>query len=199
MPYKNIDPTIWGPYLWKFMHYLTLAYPDKPTEDDKNNLFNFFDSVKEIIPCEKCRYNFKKHLDLSPLTEEILEDNVEVVKWLYNIHNNVNKSLDKPNLSYEDFIKEYTITSSYTSILNKNNTPDKTLEDIKIELRKELREEIKEELKQELIKDEKIVNKNNDKNNDKNNIINTIKNNKLLLLIIMVAILAILIYINKKY
>jgi hypothetical protein len=193
MPYKNIDPTIWGPYLWKFMHYLTLAYPDNPTEDDKNNLFNFFDSVKEVIPCEKCRHNFQVHLETSPLTEEILEDNVKVVKWLYNIHNNVNKALNKPILPYDDFIKEYTITSNTS---NTSNTPDKTLEEIKKELREELRKELREEVKLELIK-ETDKNVKEPKNNI--NIIDTIKNNKLILLIIIFVILAILIYINKKY
>jgi hypothetical protein len=199
MPYKNIDPTIWGPYLWKFMHYLTLAYPDNPTDADKDNLYNFFDSIKEVIPCEKCRYNFQVHLETTPLSEEILMDNVEVIKWLFNLHNKVNASLEKPILSYDDFIKDYTISKTPESktlesktleskTLESNNiNPDKTLEEIK----RELKEEIKQELNRE----------NNKENNTytNNNIFDMIKNNKLVLVIIMFVILAVLIYINKKY
>jgi hypothetical protein len=187
MPYKNIDPTIWGPHLWKFMHYLTLAYPDNPTEDDKNNLYNFFDSIKEVLPCEKCRYNFKSHLDATPLSEEILEDNVEVIKWLFNLHNKVNESLKKPLLSYDDFIRDYTITSKKDIIpttTTNNINPDKTLEEIKKELREELKQEIK-------LKETK-----------KNNIyifLDKLKNNIFYLLILLIIILTIIVYLNKKF
>ena len=29
-------PDVWGPHGWKFIHYVTLGYPDKPTKEDKN-------------------------------------------------------------------------------------------------------------------------------------------------------------------
>lgn len=112
MPYKNIDPKIWGSHLWKFMHFVTLSYPEKPTDDEKSRLYNFFHTIQTILPCEKCRYNFKSHLDKYPLTDEILDDNVKVIKWLFNIHNKVNILTGKRAITYDEFIKIYSVKSS---------------------------------------------------------------------------------------
>ena len=105
MPYKNINPEIWGPNLWKFLHFLTLSYPENPSEEEQNRVFDFLTSLHEILPCEKCRNNFNKHL--TTLSDAILKDNVLLVKWLFNVHNDVNKSNNKDVLDYNHFIDLY--------------------------------------------------------------------------------------------
>ena len=57
MPYKNIKPDLWGPHLWRFLHYLSLSYPSNPTDEEKEIMLNFIESLQEVLPCEKCRYN----------------------------------------------------------------------------------------------------------------------------------------------
>jgi hypothetical protein len=37
---QNINPNIWGTHGWTFMHYITLAYPENPSEEDKKNDFS---------------------------------------------------------------------------------------------------------------------------------------------------------------
>ena len=37
-----MDPKIWGPPGWFFIHSVTLVYPDNPTETEKNNFKRFF-------------------------------------------------------------------------------------------------------------------------------------------------------------
>jgi hypothetical protein len=105
MPYKNIDPNLWGPSLWNFLHYLSLAYPENPTTDEQEIVYNFLASTQKIIPCEKCRKNFLKHLDAMEV--EVLTSRTNFVRWLYNVHNLVNKDTGKPNFSYDEFIKKY--------------------------------------------------------------------------------------------
>lgn len=105
MPYKNIDPKLWGPSLWTFLHYLSLAYPENPTIDEQEEVFNFLASMQKIIPCEKCRKNFLKHLD--SMEVEVLTTRENFVRWLYNIHNLVNADNGKRNFSYDEFIKKY--------------------------------------------------------------------------------------------
>ena len=68
MPYKNINPEIWGPSLWKFLHFLTLSYPENPSEEEQNRMFDFLTSLQEILPCEKCRNNFNE-IDVSELSK----------------------------------------------------------------------------------------------------------------------------------
>lgn len=103
----NIDPNIWGSNAWKFMHYITIAYPIQPNEEIKKNAYNFFMSLKYLLPCEKCRYNFGHHLQKHPLTNEILSSRDLLIDWLIGIHNDVNIDTGKPILIREQILKEY--------------------------------------------------------------------------------------------
>ncbi len=185
MPYKNISPTIWGPHLWKFMHYLTLSYPENPTEEDKDNLYNFFLTIQTVLPCEKCRYNFKSHLEKTPLTEEILSDNVKVIKWLFDIHNEVNKSTNKPVLLYDDFIKLYSSKPSETSVPTVESTQTiQTTQTTQSDQPK----------KQEINKETKGIFM------DKlDNLLEIGKNNKVVIVMSIIIIILIMVYLNKKY
>lgn len=107
MPTNNINPKQWGPQSWAFMHYVTLAYPDHPTNEEKENIKIFFNLVGKILPCDSCRQNFFKHMDLHPLTDEVVENQLNLVNWLINIHNEVNKMHGKEILTYDDVINIY--------------------------------------------------------------------------------------------
>ena len=39
-----MNPEVWGPPAWTFLHSITLAYPDNPSDIDKSNYENFFSS-----------------------------------------------------------------------------------------------------------------------------------------------------------
>jgi len=114
-----MDPKIWGPHAWFFMHAITLAYPDKPNKNDKDNIKGFFNYLGKVIPCHKCRNNFKNHLDKVPLNDKVLSSRENLVKWLIEIHNEVNEMTGKPRLDYktamENFINE---TRKNDSIFN---------------------------------------------------------------------------------
>jgi hypothetical protein len=102
-----MNPNIWGPHAWKFLHSITLIYPDNPSEQDKINMKTFFTSVGPILPCHKCRNNFGKHLIIFPLNLTALESREKLVKWLINIHNEVNKMTNQPLLTYEQVILNF--------------------------------------------------------------------------------------------
>jgi hypothetical protein len=107
MSINNISPTIWGPPGWKFLHYVTFAYPDKPTFDDKENYKTFFNSVGTILPCASCRGNYNSHLKKFPLDNTVLSSRQNIVLWLINIHNEVNKMYGKKIFTYDDVVKIY--------------------------------------------------------------------------------------------
>jgi hypothetical protein len=100
----NINPIVWGEHLWKFMHYLTLAYPDNPSIDEQNKFKKFFNMIGDYLPCEKCRINFDKHLEKYPLSDDILNSRFDLINWLINIHNEVNIMNNKPVFTYEKAI-----------------------------------------------------------------------------------------------
>ena len=55
---NSLQPQIWGPHGWKFIHYVSLGYPENPTINDKNFYKNFYYSLQDVLPCEKCRINY---------------------------------------------------------------------------------------------------------------------------------------------
>ena len=105
----NIDPLLWGPSLWKYLHYLTLSYPDSPSIEIQLKYKDFFLNLHNFIPCEKCRINYVRHLEELPLTDDILTSRNALIKWLFIIHNIVNKETGKRELKFNEFIEIYTI------------------------------------------------------------------------------------------
>jgi hypothetical protein len=100
-----MDPRTWGPHGWYFLHSTTFAYPDKPTKSEQNEIKRLFIEFKNTLPCITCRENYKKHLEKLPLTLKVLSCKTTLVNWLIDIHNEVNKMLKKPTLTYAQAIK----------------------------------------------------------------------------------------------
>ena len=86
---------IWGPPAWKFLHSVTFGYPIKPTVEKKEKYRQFFTSVGDILPCGACRDSYIKFIneDGTKLTDKVMDNRESLSKWLYKIHNKVNKKL----------------------------------------------------------------------------------------------------------
>ena len=110
---NSIKPDIWGPGGWKFIHYVSLGYPDKPNQADKLNYKNFYTSLQHILPCEKCAMNYSDNLTKYPIDDH-LQTKDTLVKWTIDIHNQVNNELNKNELNYDDALSLYTTESSDT-------------------------------------------------------------------------------------
>jgi len=106
---------IWGPQAWTFLHTITLNYPDNPTNQDKNNYYSFFSNLKHVLPCEKCKNHYNENFNKYNL-EQNLNSKDDLVKWLIDIHNEVNKSNDKKIWTYDEVYNEY------NNIYNPSNT-----------------------------------------------------------------------------
>lgn len=103
----NISPSLWGPHCWKFLHFVTLSYPDNPTEADKTSVKNFIFSLKNVLPCEKCRHHFHINLNTFPLTDKVISSRYNLINWLLSVHNEVNARNNKKQYTYQDLLKEY--------------------------------------------------------------------------------------------
>jgi len=49
--------SVWGPPMWHILHTLSFNYPVNPTKEQKEHYFNFYDNLKNILPCKYCRIN----------------------------------------------------------------------------------------------------------------------------------------------
>ena len=87
---KTIGPNVWGPHGWKFMHYVSLGYPQVPTENDKRNYKEFYSNLKNVLPCKTCAINYERNLTELPI-DNALQSRDSLVKWVIE---------DKPVLDY---------------------------------------------------------------------------------------------------
>lgn len=105
--YRNIDPKLWGSSAWHFLHYVTFAYPEKPTKIQKENMTNFFTNIGNVLPCESCRQNYVIELKNNPIK---VNSRDELVAWLVEIHNSVSKRTHSPQFTLEEIKKIYDVS-----------------------------------------------------------------------------------------
>jgi FAD-linked sulfhydryl oxidase len=98
-----MDPNIWGPGAWLFLHTITLNYPHEPTPTDKEDVREFFRLAGRLLPCFYCRENYAQHLKEYPIQ---VESKTDLVHWLIDIHNSANESLGKPVLSRQEAMEK---------------------------------------------------------------------------------------------
>ena len=109
--YKSGDgmlTSVWGPSLWHYLHTMSFNYPIKPTKEDKKYYKQFILSLKYVLPCKYCRINFKDNLKAVPLTSNSMKNRTNFSKWVYCLHEHINKMLKKKSgLSYCDVRERY--------------------------------------------------------------------------------------------
>jgi hypothetical protein len=109
-----MNPEIWGPNAWIFLHTITLNYPNNPSIYDKQYYKNFFMSLQTVLPCEWCSKNYKLHITKYPI-DNYLNSKKDLVTWLILIHNEVNEIFKKKKLNYNEVIE------IYKNLYNNNN------------------------------------------------------------------------------
>jgi hypothetical protein len=113
----NIDdeyglfPDTWGPHAWEFLHSVSFAYPKNPTTRDKKGYMKFFDSLKYVLPCTGCRKsygNFIVDKNELLLNDDVFENRDKLTKWVYDLHERVNKKLGKTyKITYDEVYEKY--------------------------------------------------------------------------------------------
>jgi len=92
---------VWGPGMWHYLHTMSFNYPTNPTIEDKQNYRNFILNLQNVLPCKFCRENFKLNVTVCPLTLSHLANRETFSKYVYTLHELVNKRLGKKSgLSY---------------------------------------------------------------------------------------------------
>jgi hypothetical protein len=94
----------WGPWGWKFLHYITFQFPEHPSLKEQESAEVFFIHLKDLLPCEKCRKHYSREILMHP---PATRSRTALSSWLVDLHNRINKRLKKPLFSYEQAEKEY--------------------------------------------------------------------------------------------
>ena len=100
--------TIWGPATWHLLHCISFNYPTHPTDVQKQQYRQFVLSLKNVIPCGKCRKNLTKNFAVLPLEDRHMASRDTFSRYIYDLHEVVNRMLHKTSgLSYESVRNTY--------------------------------------------------------------------------------------------
>ena len=210
---KCIDPNVdngmmtkvWGPTGWLFLHCVTFGYPyainpENPDHKYKKRDYKlFFEKLGDILPCKYCRDSYKEFIKEHPIDKH-LNKREDLCKWLYDIHNKVNKKLgvpdcDIPNFkevqqNYETFRAKCKKTTDEERIKNSNKgcvnpadgTPKKSIINIVNWVSGDITRRTEKSSNIDLL----------------NNLINYIKTNKYEVIFISIVIILLVLKYNKK-
>jgi len=113
----------WGNIVWYFFH--TLAYKLKDTESSHaSNLLEIFINICYNLPCPHCRKDAIYLLNKA--NTKIVSTKSDLIRFMWQFHNIVNRKLTKKNLTFEEHNVIYenanTIVAinTYVDMLNKS-------------------------------------------------------------------------------
>lgn len=106
MTYPSRFTEFFGPNLWKVMHAISFTYPENPTQEQVQQYKDFFQSLAPVIPCPGCGVHYKNYLEEHPLQ---LSNTESLSRWVYDLHDTVNKRNKKPSPSYEEIKNDYAV------------------------------------------------------------------------------------------
>ena len=100
--------SVWGPPLWHYLHTMSFNYPVNPTLEEKKHYMNFILNLRYVLPCKYCRMNLKTNFKQLPLKMCDMKNRETFSRYVYNLHELVNKMLHKnSNLTYCDVRERY--------------------------------------------------------------------------------------------
>ena len=100
--------TVWGPSMWHYLHTMSFNYPTNPTTRDKLHYRKFVLNLQNVLPCRHCRENLKNNFKARPLRLCDMENRDKFSRYIYNLHEIINKLLGKKSgLSYCDVRERY--------------------------------------------------------------------------------------------
>jgi hypothetical protein len=100
--------SVWGPALWHSLHTISFNYPTNPTQEERNNYRNFMLNLVNVLPCKYCRENLNKNYKVFPLKMECMKDRNSFSRYVYRLHERINKNLGKTSgLKYCDIRERY--------------------------------------------------------------------------------------------
>jgi len=102
----GLDPSIWGPHYWFFLHTIALNYPRWPNDVTKKKYYDFVQNIPMFLPVESIATHFSKLLDEYPI-KPYLDSRDSFIRWMHFIHNKINEHLEKRKISLSECFANY--------------------------------------------------------------------------------------------
>jgi len=121
MSNNGINTTYWGPHAWAFFFSsIAGSYPIKVDRSNKDHMKTvrgyktMLKSLQFTLPCVFCRHSFSGFLKELPM-EEYEHSRKSMMKWLYLVHDRVNKKLMKQERECLEAEKKKLLAKKLTS------------------------------------------------------------------------------------
>jgi hypothetical protein len=101
-----LDPKVWGPHYWFFLHTLVMTYPHHPNAVTKKKYYEFIQNLPLFLPVEEISGEFSKLIEKYPIAP-YLDNRDSFVRWMHFIHNKINEKLEKPQITLNEFFVNY--------------------------------------------------------------------------------------------
>ena len=102
----TLDSSVWGPHYWFVLLTMATSYPKHPNDVTKKKYYEFIQNLPLFMPSSAIGNNFSKLLDAFPVTP-YLDSRDSFIKWVHFIHNRINVSLKKEEISLHDALEIY--------------------------------------------------------------------------------------------
>uniref|UniRef100_A0A0K0DU75 Sulfhydryl oxidase n=1 Tax=Strongyloides stercoralis TaxID=6248 RepID=A0A0K0DU75_STRER len=87
-----VDKDELGRSTWKLLHTISVYYPEKPSQKNKEDVKRTIESLAEVYPCTHCAEDFRNDIKKNPIK---LDSRVELANWMCDAHNRVNEKIGK--------------------------------------------------------------------------------------------------------
>ena len=113
---NGMQTRVWGPAGWVFLHCIAQNYPEQPNLEQREHYRSFFRLVGTVLPCRYCRESYQQFINEPDtlLDDKVMQNRTTFSKWLYNVHNKINKKL-----GINDPITFKQVTDKYESFRSK--------------------------------------------------------------------------------
>jgi hypothetical protein len=103
---KYMDPSVWGPSYWFFLHNVAFNYPNYPTTIQKKIHYRLIHNFHEFLPNKTIAGLFVKMIEKYPVLP-YLDTQKDFIKWVWFIHNKINIRLDKPTITLSEHYQQF--------------------------------------------------------------------------------------------
>lgn len=116
------DSFDWGPAFWRILHGLAESaggYTDVNAQKDEQLLWkNLMINLPKTLPCDECRNHLKDYIVLHPIEIPESYDNLKhyVRLWYYELHEDVNRRLEKPSFPFENLAPEPCLKKAFSDL-----------------------------------------------------------------------------------
>ncbi len=91
----SLNPEYWGPHFWEVMYLAAVGFSSEPTVNEKIGFRMFYDSLRYVLPCQKCRKEYDQYVNQFPLTSDDTSSPHKLFDWVYRLHSHVTRRLSK--------------------------------------------------------------------------------------------------------